>query len=230
MTILPLLVHAALLAGPAAPYPFAVGETLQYDATLGMLPVGTATASVTRMARERGSEAFVFAMTGQGGPPGIRVRYELTSWVGTGRFASLRFHRRMVQGNRVQEERYQIVPDSNRYRQEGGTQDWIAPRDAMDELAFLYYLRTIPLEVGKTYTISRYFKNGYNPVQVRVTARESLRLPGGRAAPCLVVEITARGSTMSVRFTDDARRLPVSLDLPLPYGSVTLELTAVSPS
>ncbi len=227
MTVFSLLVHAALLTGPVAPYPFAVGETLQYEASLGMLPVGTATASVSRMARERGSEAFVFAMTGQGGPPGIRVRYDLTSWVATKRFASLRFHRRLVQGSRVQEERYQIVPDSSRYRQEGGTQDWAAPRDAMDELAFLYYLRTVPLEVGKSYTFPRYFKTGYNPIQVRVTGRESLTVPGGRTLPCLVVEISARNETMSVRFTDDARRLPVLLDLPLPYGSVTLQLTGV---
>ena len=41
----------------------------------------------------------------------------------------------------------------------------------------------------------------------------------------LVVEVTARGTTVGVRLTDDARRLPVRLDLPLPYGSVTLELT-----
>jgi Protein of unknown function (DUF3108) len=229
MTAFSLLVHAAILAGPAAPYPFTVGESLQYHAKLGYLPVGTATVSVNRMARERGNEAFVFALTGQGGPPGIRVRYELTSWVGTKRFASLRFHRRLVQGTSIQEERYQIVPDSSRYRQEGGSQDWVAPRNAIDELGFLYYLRTVPLEVGKSYSFSRYFKTGYNPILVRVTGRESLALPGGRTAPCLVVEVTARGQTMGVRFTDDARRLPVSMDLPLPYGSVTLELASMTP-
>jgi hypothetical protein len=30
---------------------------------------------------------------------------------------------------------------------------------------------------------------------------------------------------MNVTMTDDARRLPVELDLPLPFGRVTLELT-----
>ena len=39
-----LIAHAALLARLAAPpYPFAVGETLRYDAKLGYFPVGTAT-------------------------------------------------------------------------------------------------------------------------------------------------------------------------------------------
>lgn len=226
MPITPLLAHAALLARLAAPYPFAVGEKLTYDAVLGYFPVGTATASVTGMTKELGKESFVFALTGEGGPPGIRVRYEMTSWVGTARFTSLQFHRKTVQGSRVREERFEIVPDSGRYRKQGDTLDWAAPRDALDELAFLYYLRTIPLEVGKSYSIGRYFMTGYNPIQVRVTGRESLRLYDGRTVPCLAVEVSSRGSTMAVRFTDDERRLPVQLDLPLPYGSVTLELSS----
>ncbi len=223
-----LLTHAALLARLAAPYPFAVGETLSYEARLGYFPVGTATATVSGMTRERGSEAFVFALAGEGGPPGVRVRYELTSWARSTRFASLRFHRKMVQGNSVQEQRYQIVPDSSRYREEGATQDWVAPRDALDELAFLYYLRTAPLEVGRSYTISRYFRSGYNPIQVRVVGRENLTLYDGTTVPGLTLEVTAHGSTMTLKLTDDARRLPVQLDLPLPYGTVSLLLSGVS--
>lgn len=226
MPITAFLAHAAAVAALSGAYPFRVGETLTYDARLGYLPVGTATATVSRLARERGMEAFVFALTGEGGPPGIRVRYELTSWVGTSRFASLRFHRRVVQGRSVDEKRYQIVPDSSRYRVEGGNQDWAAPRDALDELAFLYYLRTVPLEPGRTFLVGRYFKTGYNPIEVRVTGRQRLTLPDGSTAPGLAVELTSRGTTMGVRFTDDARRLPVEIDLPLPYGSVSLELSS----
>ena len=69
MPITQLLVHAALLARLAASYPFAVGETLRYDAKLGYFPVGTATVSVTRLAKERGTEAFVFTGTGRVGRP-----------------------------------------------------------------------------------------------------------------------------------------------------------------
>ena len=225
MPVCTLLAQAALLAHLTAPYPFAVGEALHYEATLGVFPIGTATVTVTGMARERGREAFVFSATGQGGPPGIRARYELTSWVGTGPFNSLRFNRRLEQGNSVEEEHYQIIPDSSRYRIEGKPQEWVAPNDPLDELAFLYYLRTMPMKVGGTYQLSRYFKAGYNPIQVRVVARDTARLPSGASVPVLVVEVTSRGTTVGVRFTDDARRLPVQLDLPLPYGSVTLELT-----
>jgi Protein of unknown function (DUF3108) len=220
-----LLAHAALLSRLAVPYPFAVGETLQYQAWLGYFPIGTASATVARTTRERGADAFVFTAVGEGGPPGLRTRYEMTSWVQSSRLASLRFHRKLIQGSKVDEERYQIVPDSGRYRQEGVSRDWVAPRDALDELAYLYYLRTIPLEVGKSFTMSRYFMTGYNPVQVRVTGRESVELFDGRTVPCFNIELTARGATVGVQLTDDARRLPVRLDVPLPYGAVTLMLS-----
>ena len=220
-----LLAHAALLSHLAAPYPFAVGESLRYEARLGVFPVGTATVSVSRMTRERGKEAFVFAASGQGRPLGLRVGAEMTSWVGKGRFASLRFHRRLFQGASVDESQFEIVPDSSRYRQEGGAQDWAAPPDALDELAFLYYLRTVPLTVGATYRIPRYFKTGYNPIEVRVVERSSAVLPAGGTVPVLVLDISSRNLRMGVHLTDDARRLPVQMELPLPFGRVTLVLT-----
>jgi uncharacterized protein DUF3108 len=226
MPVWTIFAQTALLARLTAPYPFAVGETLQYEAKLGVFPVGTATLTVSRMARERGTEAFVFNATGQGGPPGMRARYDLTSWVGAAPFNSLRFHRRLVQGNSVEEEHYQIVPDSSRYRIEGGTQAWAAPSNPLDELGFLYFLRTAPMKPGAVYRYARYFKTGYNPIQVRVVQRDTALLPSGASVPVLVVEVSSRGTTVGVRFTDDARRLPVQLDLPLPYGTVTLELTA----
>src|SRR5689334_6719007 len=77
----PLLAQVALLARLASPYPFTVGETLRYEARLGYFPVGTAEVSVTRMVEERGNQAFEFAMAGEGGPPGWRVSYNLTSHV-----------------------------------------------------------------------------------------------------------------------------------------------------
>lgn len=227
MPVTTLLLQGALLARlvAAAPYPFAVGERLEYEAKLGIIPVGTATISVNPMTRERGRESFVFAATGEGRPLGIRMGAELTSYVGTSGFNSLRFHRRLIQGASVDEAQFQIVPDSSRYRQVGVPHDWAAPPNPLDELAFLYYLRTAPLKVGATYDIPRYFRTGYNPVRVRVLSRETRTLPGGSTAPAFNLEITSRGMTMAVIMTDDSRRLPLELDLPLPFGRITLELT-----
>jgi Protein of unknown function (DUF3108) len=229
MPILPLLLHGALLARLVAPpYPFAVGERLEYDASVGMIPVGSATISVNPMTRERGREAFVFSASGEARPMGLRFGAQLTSYVGVQAFSSLRFHRKLIQGSSVNDAQFQIVPDSSRYRQIGDPRDWAAPPNPLDELAFLYYLRTARLKPGATYSISRYFQTGYNPVQVRVTGRETRALPDGRSAPVLTLEITSRGNLVTIAMTDDARRLPVQIDLPLPFGRVTLELSKAS--
>jgi hypothetical protein len=61
---------------------------------------------------------------------------------------------------------------------------------------------------------------------VHVAGRESVPMPGGSSASCLAVQVTSRGTTMRVWFTDDERRLPAQLEIPLPFGSVTLSLAS----
>ena len=228
MPILMLLAQAAVLAGLAAPDPFAVGETLRYDASLGYFPVGTATVSVSRKTRERDVDAYVFTLAGQGGPPGWRVRYDLTSWTDSRRFNSLRFHRRLLQGGKTDEHQYVILPDSSRYREVGVAGEWVAPPEPLDELAFLYFLRTAPLQLGRSYSYSRYFKTGYNPIQVKVAeTRAAVTMPDGKSVPTIPVEVTARGMTMKAWLTDDTRRVPVQLEIPLPFGVVELQLVGM---
>lgn len=223
-----LLSHTLVMARLVASPPFAVGETLRYDAKLGYFPVGTATVSVARAAPERGVDAYLFTMAGEGGPPGWRIRYDLKSWVDSRRFNSLRFHRRLVQAGKVDEHEYLILPDSGRYREVGVSGDWVAPAEPLDELAFLYFLRTEPLKQGRSYTYSRYFKTGYNPVQVKVAeVREAVTLPDGRTVPAIVVEVISRGMTMKAWLTDDGGRLPVQLEVPLPFGVVSLQLAGM---
>jgi hypothetical protein len=225
------LIAAAGLLVPAAPpaYPFKVGETLRYTATLGYLPIGEASLAVTGLARERGAETFVLAAAGEGGPPGLGVTYQLTSWVGTEQFTSRKFYRRITQAGRVTDEKFVIIPDSGRVRQEGRPEVWGTTAEPLDELAFLYFLRTIPLEVGRSYAWSRYFHTAYNPIRAQVLGRESLSLPNGRSVACFVIRLTARTAASEVWLSDDAARLPVQLRGQLPFGQVTLRLTDVSP-
>ncbi|HET8625096.1 MAG TPA: DUF3108 domain-containing protein [Gemmatimonadales bacterium] len=221
---------ALLPARPPAPpaYPFKVGETLRYTASLGYFPIGEASLSVTGTARERGAETFVFAATGEGGPPGLGVSYQMTSWVGTEKFTSRRFYRRITQAGRTTDQRFIIIPDSGRVRQEGRPEVWGTAAEPLDELAFLYFLRTVPLQVGRSYAWSRYFHTGYNPVRVTVVGRETLNLPNGVQVPCLALNLTARDASTQVWLSDDARRLPVQLRGKLGFGEVTLRLTGMT--
>ncbi|HEX5387086.1 MAG TPA: DUF3108 domain-containing protein [Gemmatimonadales bacterium] len=222
-------IHDSLPAAqpPTVTYPFKVGETLHYTASIGYLPIGSADLAVTGLARERGAETFVLTLSGEGGPPGFGISYEATSWVGTKQFTSRRFHRRVAQAGQVTDQSFLIYPDSARYREVGNPEAWVAPRDALDEVAFLYFLRTTPLEVGRTYSWARYFRTGFNPVQVQVTGREAVRLPTGETPTCLVLHVTTRAGASDLWLTDDARRLPAQARVPLNFGTVTLQLAGV---
>ncbi len=213
-----------LASGQAAPLPFSVGETLRYDARIGRLSAGSATTTVTRMESVRGARVFVFTMSGTGGAPGLRADYAMTSRAGGAPFQSRRFDRRVTLAGRTDEHHFEIVGDSLRYREVGSRQDWVTPAAPLDELAMLYYLRTLPLRVGETRSLRGYFKNGYNPLTVSVTEREGVVLGDGSSAPCLLVRIVSAGTRSDLWLTDDARRLPAQLDLPLSYGRVRLVL------
>ena len=186
MPVVTLLAHAACSpAWPAPPYPFAVGETLQYDAKLGMLPIGSATMTVNPMTRERGREAFVFAASRPGtARSGVRVGAELTSYVGT--------------------QRVQLAPvsppaDPGRQRGGGAVPDrpatragiarsaspTIGPRRGIRSTSSPSSIISAPCRSrwASTYQIARYFKTGYNPVQVRVVEPGRPRqLPHGGSA------------------------------------------------
>ena len=221
-----LLLPAGQPVRPPA-YPFKVGETLRYTATLGYLPVGEASMAVTGTARERGAETFVFSAAGEGGPPGLGVSYQMTSWVGTDKFTSRRFHRRITQAGRVTDQRFLIIPDSGRVRLEGSPEVWGTAAEPLDELAFLYFLRTTPLEVGRSLRLVPLLPHRLQPgARGGRSGRETLSLPGGRQVPCLALRLTARNASTEVWLSDDARRLPVQLRGQLPFGQVTLRLTA----
>ena len=215
------------LPAPVPPaYPFQVGETLRYQATLGGIPAGAATMSVARMDRDRGDEVFVFTAAGASRSAILTGSYTMTSWVGAERFTSRRFQRRSSFRGRTTSESYRIVGDSLRYRLEGGGQDWVTPDEPLDELAMLYRIRSLPLEPGSTRELDGYFKAGWNPVRVRVLGREQVTLGDGSTVPTLALQVTAAGAMSEVWLTDDARRIPAQLRVPLPIGRVTLTLAA----
>ena len=106
----------------------------------------------------------------------------------------------------------------------------------LDEIAFIYYIRTLPLEVGKTYTLNRYFKEDGNPVKVTVL-RKDQRETEGVLYNTIVVSpeiqtdgLFGQGGKGEIHFTDDERRIPVYVksDIPNFPGSLTLHLRSIT--
>jgi hypothetical protein len=87
----------------------------------------------------------------------------------------------------------------------------------LDDVSFLYFIRTLPLEVGKTYTFNRYWKDDSNPVIARVLRKETIVVGAGRFRTIVVQPIIktkglfSEGGKAEVYFTDDDKRILVAI-------------------
>jgi hypothetical protein len=229
-------------AGPTAqseelatrsPYPFGVGEVFEYTAKSGFITLGSASMRVARVDTVRGIPAFLFRFHIEGGNRLFRLNDINESWTSVDGLVSLRFHQEMNQNSRQKFRRYEILPDSGYYRQEGVAATPKTPAHPLDDAAIVYFLRAYPggLEEGKAYSFDNYFKAEKNPLIVRVHRRETMELPDGSKVPCLVLQpmigesgLFSNRSDARIWITDDARRIPVQIRSRLPWLTVTLRL------
>jgi len=215
-------------------YPFGVGERFRYQVKLGLFSVGRATMEVMGTDSVRGHEAFVFRFTLNGKALFFSLDDTLTSWAGTQDFHSYRFIQDNNEDGRERLKDYKIFPDSGFYRVNERDTNFSTVADPLDDTSFFYWVRTLPLEVGRTYTWERYFKPDRNPVRIRVIKRENCELPGDRDRKCLLIQpsIKAKGmlsesSDARILITDDAERIPVEVRSSFSFGTLVLKLREV---
>ncbi len=85
----------------------------------------------------------------------------------------------------------EIFPDEKRWTSQGGLSGVTSSDLPLDELSFLYYLRTLPLTGDSTITLSRHFDTARNPTTVTVVGREEIEVGAGRFR-AIVVEMRVR--------------------------------------
>jgi hypothetical protein len=215
--------------------PFTVGERLEYDVRFSRVRVGRASMEVRGIEVVRGRPAFRTTFQVTGGTWFYHVRDVLESWIDTTRFQSLRFVQDYEEGGRHHERSYELFPERLAYRERADTVDQPSVSDALDDGSFLYFLRTIPLDVGRTYDFPRYFRPDRNPVRLRVLRRERIRVPAGTFDAIVVQPIIkarglfAEGGEAHLWLRDDTTRILLQMTSKLSVGSLTLHLTAVRP-
>ncbi len=220
----------ATVASPAA-VPFAVGERLVYQAKYGLFNVGTATLQVAGIDTIRGVEAVHFVFLIEGGALWYHLHQDLESWVGRGDFQSRRYWVQTDEKGRTWERKFEIYPDSGFYREAG--RDSAAPTVAepLDDAAFLYWIRTVPLAEGQRYEYRRYFRPERNPVIVEVLGHDRVGV-AGRKWNAIVVRpkipngggIFAERADARMWLSDDQPRVLLALQSNFSFGQVTLKL------
>jgi Protein of unknown function (DUF3108) len=237
-----LLVASAAAAAPA-PAQIApasanprqwVGERLRYDAKFGILNIGSAELVVAGLDTIQGDSALHIRFVVDGGGFIYQLHNEWDSWIALDDFTSRRFVQDHHEGGRHYHNEYDIFPDSGFYRQAGV--DSVLPTSALplDDAAFFYFVRTVPLEPGQRHEFDRYFKPDRNPVVLEVVGRDTVDVPAGRF-DCLVVRPIIKGGGIFKEKADgrlwisnDERRLVVQIKSRFYFGSLTFRLTEIA--
>ncbi|MGH8311014.1 MAG: DUF3108 domain-containing protein, partial [Steroidobacteraceae bacterium] len=158
--------------------PFDVGERLTYDAYFGPLKAGEGTMEVVSREDIRGVDTWHTRFQIRGGVPFYRVDTMLESWISTQCFHSLRFHQDQDIGEDERVRRVEIFPERGVYK-ENEKAEVPTVSNPLDDGSFFYFVRTLELETGKTYSFDRYFRPDRNPVIIKVLRRERVRVPAG---------------------------------------------------
>jgi hypothetical protein len=224
---LPTLVESAI-----AIVPFGPGERAEYQVKLGIFSVGDGLMEVSGIEPVRGRPSYRFSWKIEGGIPFARVNDHFQSWMDIETLASRRFIQEIHEVRYHRYRHFEIYPEEGRWELQGAgeVEEFTVPIP-LDDIAFVYFVRTLPLEVGETYEFELYFRQDRNPVTLEVLRRERITVPAGTFDTIVIRPIIksdglfGEGGDAELYFTDDDRRVLVRLESRvLSIGSLSLHL------
>ncbi|MEP6507988.1 MAG: DUF3108 domain-containing protein [Gemmatimonadales bacterium] len=228
----------ARLSEDAAEVPFGAGEKSTFDVKFGSIRVGSGSLEVLGVESVRGRDTWHTSFQVQGGTFFYRVNDVYESWIDTRTLNSLLFLRQIEEGARERAQNFEIMPEKGIYiertRQANTTHKTVA--EPLDEGAFLYFVRTVPLKVGETYDFNRYFIPDRNPVRVTVLRKEKVTVPAGTFNAIVVKPVIKTKGIFSekgqaeVWLSDDSTRMLLQVKSKLSFGSLNLYLKSYTPA
>ena len=224
------------LPAQAAPaLPFAVGERLVYEGRVRGIG-GRGTMWIAGPVDVRGVATYElhFDFFARVGP--LTVSQKSTSWLDPRRMAAMRFEKRERHLLARRQESVDLFPDERRWRTKAGETGSSPTSAPLDELSFIYFVRTLSLTSDTTLHLDRHFDLDRSPTIVRVLNREQVSTPAG-SFNTVVVEMRVRDpqhykgeGTIRFSISDDGCRLPVRIESNIPdAGNVVLTLADAGP-
>jgi hypothetical protein len=218
--------------------PFAVGEKMEYDVKFAVLRVGNAHMEVVGLDNLRGRAAWHTAFWVRGGNFMYRVNDVYESWMDAETLSSLRFVQELEEGGKDTERRFEIYPERSIFVQTSKkpAKEEASVSQPLDDGSFLYFIRTIPLEVGQTYDFNRYFRPDRNPVRIKVLRKEKISVPAGSFNAIVIQPVIKTKGIFSedghaeIWLSDDDRHIMLQLKSRLSFGSLNLFLKSYTPS
>ncbi len=206
---------------------FGAGEKLVYNVQYGLITAGEATLEIRNVANIGGRPCYRIvsdARTNDFFSKFFEVRDRYESYMDTTELYSLRYSKHIREGKFKRDESVDFDQVAHRAIYKDKVVP-IPPR-VQDVLSAMYYVRTLPLEVGQSISLANHTDKKNYPLVIKVHARERVKVDAGEF-DCLVVEPILRGpgiftqkGRLTVWVTDDARRMPVLMKSKVVIGHV----------
>jgi hypothetical protein len=209
--------------------PFDVGERLEYEVKFGPMHVGSGSMEVMPMDNVRGHDTWHTVFRVKGGTFFYKVDDRFESWIDIRNFASLRHKQDINEGSKDRERHFEIFPNRATYI-EDNKPERPSVSEPLDDGSFLYFLRSIPLAVGESYTFERYFRPDRNPVTIKVLRKERISVPAGEFDAIVVQPVIKTTGIFSenghaeIWLSDDENRIMLQMKSGLSFGSLNLYL------
>lgn len=211
---------------------FGVGEKLTFDINYGFITAGTATMEVSKLIEfsqrpcyqiitRANSNSFFSSV--------YKVDDKVESLIDAVGLFSWRFEKNLREGS-YKSDRLCLF-DQRNHKVVYNNDTTICPPFSQDALSVLYFVRTQPLEPGKSIYVDNFTDGKLYSLEVRVLRREKVTVDAG-TFDCIVVEpllqtvgVFKHEGKLTVWLTDDRLRMPVLMKSKILVGSVSAELT-----
>jgi hypothetical protein len=238
---------------PLPAFPFAVGESLTYEGKLSKIIQGISVAELTFTVNEApDSDHFLIKAEARSKGTLLKLfRYsflqQIDSTIDRKELFAYATAKHDVQKDRVRDSLADFDYDESRvtYVETDPNEPMRPPRHIASELAGethdlisgIYLLRTLPLQVGRTFNLKISDSGLVYDIPVKVTGRERQKTEIGRVM-CYRVEpdvfgagrLIERDGSMVIWVTDDARRIPVRARVKTSFGKLEIKLRSITPS
>jgi hypothetical protein len=219
----------------AVALPFSVGEKLTYQVTVakGGGKVGTATMWIEGPVDVRGTSTYLLRFDSR-----IRIAFlsavsRSSSWFDPLRRSSLRFFKHEANPLSRNDESVDFYPAEKQWKSVKGETGQSPSNTPLDELSFMYFIRTLPMQPGATYRFDRHFDAARNPTTINVIRREVIPTPMGELK-VILVEMRVRDpqhykgeGVIRIHLTDDDCRLPARIESTMPVvGTAVLTIAS----
>jgi len=223
---------------PRAEYQFPTGQTYVYGAEWRVFNAGIATLRMEKA----GQENRIVATANAAGTISLlyHVQDRLESFFDPSDFCSHNTSRHIEEGFRRVESNitfdYQrgkaLLDHKNIRKKESKHEEHDIPACVTDMLSSVYYVASLPLLPGKTYSFPINDGGATLTVLAHVEEREQVKTPAGTFKTIRVQPETASGALRDkgkiwIWYSDDAARIPVQMRARMTWGILTFSLLRV---